>query len=428
MIVDILELPFKGDVLPKYGAIVPVVLSQPHAPDDVYLLGYDTTAPIHNKLHRYKIIEHINGEVFEHITISEFKLNIRNKNNKDNRPVFIITTRHHHNGGITTYRYFKAIERILQLLNVNGAYGVRTVHQMAINAFNQLHTGGHNMSDMEIFLGQYVNPRHQILTHLTTASISEAIGVMVNIKDIYESVRSAIYDPSIAHAEINEFLDTNLHLPKAPPYVGLCGLLMSSKIYQVSMLDLIPLIDKDSFGMYQSIVPTSMPVQIKDINEINAHLKENFTDALDKDVLTDALDNTTLLESLTDLELCNYTDISIEFAYAATGMPDFHIYYSGSVFNHCSVSNVFGTIMLSLDISKLYRMLKTYYNEDQFDIDQPTVQICKTFAEEVYIKFITKTGHECVDFFDLTILSILSPVVLDSTAEEYIWKQIHLGF
>lgn len=416
MIVDIVKLPIHGECLSSYDAVIPVFLPQEYSVDEVYMVGYSTDTPIHTKFHRYKIIEHINNQTFEHIAVTERPIKLNRKFNFQN--IYVITTRYHNGSTIETYRYFKSISMLLNLMHIREAIGVKTIHQLAIEVLYKMYPSIVSLSEMEIYLGKYCHDRHDILTALTTASVSEVLAVMHNIKDIHDTVYSALCDKEIGEKEINDYLDDSIALPNRPPNIGLSSLLMSCKYFSITEKDLLPFIDKDNYGFYNSCISKTPVVDLKLIDRFNRHLQSG---ALSN------LDNHELIDLLTDIELCNYTDLSIEIPYTVSVYPDFILHYSGSVFNRFSINTTPSNITLNIDLKKLYDILKRYFGVENFHNAKPKIQICKTFLEEVYIKYIT-SDDEIIEYFDLITMSILSPVVLNNTSEQYMMQQLKHRF
>ena len=414
MIIDIIELPFKGVELPEYSAITPVVLStNPYSVEDVFMLGYNTTKPIHRLLFRYKIIEHINDAVYEHIALSQHKLPLDNIQSAANVKIYIVSTTVQFYNMSQTFRYHKTISSVLRLLDSNVGNELQSVHQLAINTLIQMEPSYHRMSDMEICLAPYVEKRHKLLCNIATASITHAVDVMIHLRETYDTLVVGMDDGGIGPAEMEGYLDMMLGLPVLPVINGICGLLVNQpNLDSTYISDLLPQLIGSTIGMHTSFLPQNPLFDIDECTTVNAHL---FDD--------DRNSHCGLIEALTNIEVCGYSDLSIEIPYTdPSRVPDFTVHYSGSVFN--SYSNSSNSVTAGVNIKELVTLAKDMYGVE-YERHRPTMFVSKTFAEDVYIKFVSATGGTQTHYFDLTIMALLSPIILDNTAAQYVQRQMY---
>ncbi len=416
MIIDIIYLPFKGEVLPEYNASTPIVISDhPHTIDDIYMMGYCTNKPIHKSLFRYKIIESINGALYEHICITQSMLNLDNTIASKDIPLYIISTKVICGDDVQTFRYHKTISYLLSVLDSYYSKGLTSVHQVAIQALLQMQQNTSSISEIELLLSGYVTPRHKLLCNITTASISDAISVMVGVRDIYDSVQRMMSDSNISSNEIYRYLDMSLNIPRLPVQNGICGLLINRSIgVKVHFGNIIPMLQGGSLGKYRSFLPPQDIYPVEGCETVNAHLYEGVNGTIP----------TGLIEILTNLELCGYTDLSIEIPYTTNDiMPSYNIHYSGSIFNNYDIG--IPASIPGINIHEIFNVAVAIYGNDEYDVYTPSIHICKTFAEEIYIKFSSTKHKDIVHYFDLTIMALLSPIILDDTAAQFVYRQMY---
>jgi hypothetical protein len=416
MIVDIINLPFNGSEKPAYEALVPLVLSRPHSQDDIYFLGYEISGKL-NRYHRYKVIEHIGGEIHEHIVLSKTALPLPHTVPDMTGEIILITTKRYVGGKVYTYRYFNQIVKLLRELGTNNNTSFKTVHQVVLQALISIGGNYNRVSELEIYLSPYASSRHMELAHLSTASIADTTELMSNINNVYDDIYAMQWEDGLQCGrnieEAHAIIDDLLFLPMPPPKVGVSRMALCKNTLYWS--DLIQLIDPNQFGLYKSLLPASMPVQHYHGSNKHLYSESEYLDPLCETAVG--------LEALNILELCEYTDISIEIPYTQHAIPDkVVVHYNGNIYNYANFNHRPSSNGCSLDIYTLFAAAKSMYGA--YHQNRSNIRICKTFWEEVYIEYSLPHGGVHIEHFDLTILSILSPVILDSTGEKYVWNQV----
>ena len=352
--------------------------------------------------------------VYEMLTQS--KINMSNILTSKHIPIHIISTKVICGDDVQTFRYHKTISYLLSILDSYYSKGLSSVHQVAIQALLQMQQTHHSISEIEILLSEYVLPRHKLLCNITTASITDAIAIMVGVRDIYDTVQRMMSDININNNEIFAYLDMTLNIPRLPIQNGICGLLVNRPIGDMLCLgDIIPMIQGGSLGKYTTFLPSQDIHPVDSCETVNSHLYEG----------TDVNIPNGMIETLTNLELCGYTDLSIEIPYAPDCiLPSYNVHYSGSVFNNYDIG--VPTSIPGINIYELFNVATAIYGIEKYDRCTPVIYICKTFAEEVYIKFSSTKHEDIVHYFDLTIMALLSPIILDDTAAQFVYRQMYV--
>lgn len=423
MIVDIIELTFNEDNMYEYFGAYPTVVPDPHIPDDIYFMGHDSHANITKIFHRYKFIEHISGEVHEHIVLTKDKIQFPLHKNQ-NIELFPISTRRHTPTGPETFRYIKTIANIMYSLNVHTTFkaGIRTVHQVAISAIYNFYGSGNGFApDIESILGEYCKSRHMELSYLSTASISETSNILANMLEINQTLSSSLFDKDISSAETCSYLDTALALPRPNLHVGFIRVILAANSNRVNpkWQDIHSLINTSTMGMYSTLVPQQDVYKPDRIMSVNSHLSNEPSHGDDGNI------EPILLGVLNHIELSPYTDVSIEFPYTEKVVPDVTVHYSGSIFNHGTVSHNGYVTNLMINFAEVIHAFILLYGEANYIEAKPTITITRTFAEEVYVKYETPDGVDYVECYDLTLMALLSPTILDGEAERFILASMH---
>jgi hypothetical protein len=416
MIIDIIEMPFLGNSLSSYEAYIPISLTSSSNIDDVYIIGCKTNLNIHKHFTRYKIIESLGGLIIEHIVLSDKLLS------KNDANIYFITSRIHKNDGIETFRYFKSLESLLQQMETSCNWaGMQTIHQVALSILSTMcnyNIYGKKVNDI---LNNFISENYVAINNLTTASLNEVVYVMNNIQSVFDNlIFYSLSNPT--ENEIFEYLSDVLCIPYNIPSGSIGELVYKNKFYNIKKSDLNTYISKHEFGKYKNFIPQKPLININDIDMVNIHVNSESKNIFDYQ---------TLLEELNNLELNNYTDLSLCLKYNNSNIPDIQINYSGSIFNNFNINtrnnitdiNTFN-LYININLYELYMALKQLYGFEKFKTDKPDIHICKTFYEDVYIKFISKNNKEFNCYFDLTIMSILAPVLIDNTCDIYIRNQL----
>ena len=368
--------------------------------------------------------ESLGGMILEHIVLAAQELELLTGKKRrygstriNTTNIYIITTRQHIGNKIITHRYFKPLEYLLMALGSN-ATGIKTIHQVAISALLNMSERVYKLDNLTYILNDFIFKNEGVLTHLTTPSVNDVVDIMANIHNIFNDVFHYSCNASLTNndlVEVHEYLKDSLDIPQRPPVGSICDLIFKNRHYNMIEDDLVPFMDKHNFGMYSTNVPRTAPVAIEDIDLINPHIDSMNNDRIDVQ---------SLIEILTSLELCDYTDLSITLDYNDTPHPDVNINYSGSVFNHYSINSCNQSYLgLEINIVQLYKVLINLYGIEKFHMHKPDISVCKTFYEDVYIKFASHTAEDFVCYFDMTIMSVLSPILIDDVSEDYIRKQ-----
>lgn len=425
MIIDIIDIPFKGKSLQSYNGIVPVFMTDLHlSQDDYYPLGFSTNKPIPEMFHRYKIIEICDNTLFEHIVLSEKPIDVNRptKQHKYDTQIYVLTTRMH--GCINStkqklfknesVRYIQTINQLLFNLNFN-RQGIQSVHQVILNVLGTLLYNNRSAFKAYPLLQKYISDRKPVLDIVTTPSVHKAIESMLSINEIYTTL--AAYWTEESDTDSISYLDGWVNLP-IPPKNSVIYKIMERRPYVLLFSDLVAHIHVGQYGCIKPFLSQRPLIDLDSIQTVNGHLCEDKTPE----------ESCGLLEVLTDIELCHYTDFSLEMQYSATNSPNIHLYYGGSVLSTVENPNIaLGDLYFHLNIPFVYETFKRFYGK-RFDIDKPNIRICRTFEEDVYLTYTVKNKKgqnvEKTHYFDLTLISILSPVVLDETNEMFVRRQL----
>ena len=422
MIVDIIELAFNEDNMTEYFGAYPTVVPDPHVPDDIYFMGHDSYANITEIFHRYKFIEHISGEVQEHIVLTKDKIQFPLHKNR-NIELFPISTRRHTASGPETFRYIKTIANIMYSLNVHTTFksGIRTIHQVAISAIYNFYGGSNGFApEVASILSEYCKSRHMELTYLSTASIAETSHILANMLEINQTLSASLFDIEIPATEICSYLDTALSLPRPNLQVGFIRIILAANSNRVNpkWSDVQAIINPTTMGMYAALLPQNKDVYVADkIVSVNSHLSSEQPPGGAGSI------EPVLLEVLNHIELSPYTDISIELPFTTNIVPDVTVHYSGSIFNYGTVSHAGYVTNLEMNFSEVLNAFILIYGGPQYYEAQPVITITRTFAEEVYVKYTTEAG-EYVECYDLTLMALLSPTILDGEAERFMLSSL----
>ena len=122
MIVDILYIPFKGDILESYSGTVPIFISDFYSTsDDFYSFGFNTDKPIPDLFHRYKIIEITDGVFYEHIVLTNKMIDMNRLLKSSDIRLYVLTTRTHRKMAKNNifHNQYDIAKAVLEIMNLD---------------------------------------------------------------------------------------------------------------------------------------------------------------------------------------------------------------------------------------------------------------------------------------------------------------------